>query len=441
MFLQRPSWVNKTQGPAFVLFAATSAFMTYFSMYAFRKPFAASSYTSFDQADWLVSYKVALVLSQVFGYMLAKFIGVKVISEMRADKRQKAIIVMILGAELSLILFAVLPIGINVVSLFFNGLSLGMIWGVVFSYLEGRRTTEILGAILSITFILSSGVVKTVGRYLTNTLDVPELWMPALTGLLFLPLLMLSVFCLNTIPNPDKSDIAARQARVPMDGKARVAFFKQYWFGISALVLSFLLFTGFRDFLDNFQAELWIALGYGEEPTIFAYAGIRISLIVLIALAAMVYVKNNKTAFFVNHGFILFGIALLGASTYAFELKLLDAKAWMVLLGAGLYIAYIPYNCFLFDRMIAAVGGAANVGFLLYLADSAGYIGSVGILLYRTFAEPELSWLSYFIATSYWVCMVTAVLVVSSLAYFTFILSPKYSQKRALANARLHPTN
>ena len=227
MLFKNANWLQKTQGPAFVLFAASAAFMTYFCMYAFRKPFAASSYLAFEQENWLVSFKVALVLSQVFGYMLAKFIGVKVISEMQSDQRAKAIILMILGAELSLVLFALLPIGLNIICLFFNGLSLGMIWGVVFSYLEGRRTTEILGAILSITFILSSGVVKTVGRFITNNLGVSELWMPALTGLLFLPLLLLSVVCLNAIPKPDQSDISARQKRTPMDGKARFNFFKQ----------------------------------------------------------------------------------------------------------------------------------------------------------------------------------------------------------------------
>ncbi len=441
MLFKNTQWLNKTQGPAFVLFAASAAFMTYFCMYAFRKPFAASSYLEFEQDNWIISFKVALVLSQVFGYMLAKFVGVKVISEMKPNSRAAALVAMILGAQLSLILFALLPVGFNVVCLFFNGLSLGMVWGVVFSYLEGRRTTEILGAILSITFILSSGVVKTVGRYLTTNIGVSELWMPAVTGFLFLPLLLMSVACLNAIARPDNSDIAARRVRKPMNGTARVAFFKQYWFGISALILSFLLFTGFRDFLDNFQAELWMALGYGEEPTIFAYAGIRISFIVLVALAMMVLIKNNKIAFLANHGFILFGTLLLGVSTYGFELGILDAKEWMVLLGAGLYIAYIPYNCFLFDRMIAAVGGVANVGFLLYLADSAGYIGSVGILLYRTFAEPELSWLNYFIATSYWICVVASVLVLSSLCYFSVILSQKYKSSRALNEKLLTPSH
>lgn len=423
MFSQH-KWLQRAHGIGFVLFAASAAFMTYFCMYAFRKPFTANSYTEFDDPSWQISFKIALILAQVFGYLCAKFIGVKVIAEMRHQQRGLAIIGMIIAAELSLILFAITPIGFNVIWLFFNGLSLGMIWGIVFSFLEGRRTSEILGAILSVTFILASGLVRSVGKWLIDNLNVAELWMPAATGALFFPLLLLSVKCLTMLPAPTAADQQARQQRLPMNGKARWQFFKQYWFGISCLILSFLLFTGFRDFRDNFAAEIWQALGYGQEPAIFAYAGIRMALIVLIALGAMVLVKNNKTAFYVNHGFILFGACLFVGSTLAFENHLLNSKAWMVLLGAGLYISYIPYNCFLFDRMISAVGSTANAGFLIYLADSAGYLGSVSILLYRTFVTPEISWLSFFINACYWVGCVAALLVLCSLSYFVLRLSP-----------------
>ena len=417
-----PKWLAKAEGPAFVLFAASSAFMTYFCMYAFRKPFTVSTYQSFDQADWLVSFKIALILSQVFGYLCAKLIGVKVVAEMTAARRGMTILAMILSAQLALVMFAITPIGWNIGWLFVNGLSLGMIWGLVFSFLEGRRSTEILGAILSVTFILASGMVRSVGMWLSIKLQIPELWLPAAVGALFLPLTLLSLFCLTCIPLPNVADQQERQQRTPMDGKARWQFFQRHWFGISVLVLSFVLLTGFRDFRDNFSTEIWQALGYGQEPAIFTYAGIRIAFIVLIALAALVMIKNNSKAFLANHLFILFGTLLLACSTLAFEQSSISAKTWMVLLGAGLYLSYIPYNCFLFDRMISAVGGAANAGFLIYLADSAGYIGSVGILLYRTFATPELSSLDFFIAACYWVAIIVGLLVLSSLIYFSIRL-------------------
>ncbi|WP_462151158.1 DUF5690 family protein [Pseudoalteromonas xiamenensis] len=439
LFRHPPTWLVKAQGTAFVVFAATSAFLTYFSMYAFRKPFSVNTYREFDNEHWLVSFKIALILAQVFGYLCAKFIGVKVVSEMTPAHRGKAILFMILGAQFALVMFALTPIGWNIPWLFVNGLSLGMIWGIVFSFLEGRRTTEILGAVLSVTFILASGLVRTVGKWLVTEVNVPELWMPAATGALFLPLLILSVACLTALPKPTLDDEAARQKRAPMDSKARWSFFKAHWFGITVLILSFLLFTGFRDFRDNFSAEIWQALGYGEEPAIFAYAGIRIAFIVLFALGALVLIKDNTKAFFVNHGFILFGALLLAASTYGFEQHWLDAKSWMVLLGAGLYISYIPYNCFLFDRMISALGSTANAGFLIYLADSAGYVGSVGILLYRTFEAPELSWLTFFISACYWVALLAGLLVISSLLYFIARL-PKHTQPSLEAPASSTPS-
>ncbi len=45
----------------------------------------------------------------------------------------------------------------------------------------------------------------------------------------------------------------------------------------------------------------------------------------------------------------------------------------MILTGAGLYLAYTPFNAMLFDRMVAAIGRAGNAGFLIYIAEASGY--------------------------------------------------------------------
>jgi hypothetical protein len=72
---------------------------------------------------------------------------------------------------------------------------------------------------------------------------------------------------------------------------------------------------------------------------------------------------------------------LLGLSTLAFQAHLLAPLTWMILTGAGLYLAYTPFNAMLFDRMIAAIGKAGNAGFLIYVADASGYAGSVALLV------------------------------------------------------------
>lgn len=412
-------FLAKSHPYVFVIYASSAAFMTYFCMYAFRKPFSVGTFEQADAYLGLVDFKIALVLAQVFGYLLSKFIGVKVVSELTSNRRALVLISLVMAAQLALLLFALVPEPIKPLMMLLNGLPLGMIWGIVFSFLEGRRTSEILGAFLSVTFIVASGLVRTVGQWLMLDLNVSEYWMPAATGAIFTIPLFISVFLLAHTPPPSKADQEARQQRAPMNGKERLAFFMKFAPGILLLISSFLLFTGLRDFRDNFSAEIWHALGHGEEPAIFAYAGVRIAALVLIVLAAMVVVKNNTTAFLSNHLFILLGCLLLGGTTYGFELGLLDGKTWMVWLGAGLYIAYIPYNCFLFDRMISAVGSTANAGFLIYLADSAGYIGSVGILLYRTFSSPDISWLEFFVQLCYLVATLGGALVIGSMCYFS----------------------
>jgi len=172
-----------------------AAFGAYFCMYAFRKPFNAGTYNGLSL--WGLHYKSILVISQVLGYMLSKFIGIKIISELKPSSRNRLILLLILIAEGALLLFGLVPHPFNFVCLFLNGLPLGMVWGVVFSYLEGRRFTELLAMGLSTSLIISSGYLKTIYFYVHEWLPaVTEFWMPFVMGLLFLPLFFLFVWML-----------------------------------------------------------------------------------------------------------------------------------------------------------------------------------------------------------------------------------------------------
>ena len=129
---------------SFTIYATIAAFCEYMCMYAFRKPLHRSNLLLWSHNLGL-DYKSTLVIVQVLGYMLSKFIGVKVISEMNPDKRATAILILIGIAELALLGFATVEPPYNAIFLFMNGLPLGMIWGLVFSFLEGRKQTEIMG--------------------------------------------------------------------------------------------------------------------------------------------------------------------------------------------------------------------------------------------------------------------------------------------------------
>ncbi len=156
-------WLESAPVPLFTIFAIATSFTTYFCMYAFRKPFAAAQYEGLSFLGTTIDLKTAFVISQIIGYALAKVIGIRVCSEFSRGKRALGLVVMIGLAELTLLLFAVLPTELKMVAIFFNGLSLGMVWGLVVWYLEGRRTSEMLLAGLSCAFIVASGVVKDLG--------------------------------------------------------------------------------------------------------------------------------------------------------------------------------------------------------------------------------------------------------------------------------------
>ena len=113
-------------------------------MYGFRKPFTAAAFAG--ATVWGIEEKTLLVAAQVLGYALAKCLGIRVISAMPASRRGGGIVALIAAAELTLALFSSSPRALAPLWMFLNGMSLGMVFGLVVGFLEGRRVTEALAA-------------------------------------------------------------------------------------------------------------------------------------------------------------------------------------------------------------------------------------------------------------------------------------------------------
>ena len=107
-------------------------------MYVFRVPFKVSK---FDDPVWPAGYKIVLVNSQLLGYIISKFLGIKIIAELTRQWRIIGIILLIAIAEAALLAFALVPTPFKFVCLFVNGLPLGMVFGMVLAFLEGRQVT------------------------------------------------------------------------------------------------------------------------------------------------------------------------------------------------------------------------------------------------------------------------------------------------------------
>ena len=140
--------------------------------------------------------------------------------------------------------------------------------------------------------------------------------------------------------------------------------------------------------------------------------------IVLAVMGSLMVIKNNQRAFMINHLIIIIGMVLTGVSTFLFQHEMISAPVWMIFIGLGLYLGYVPFNSIFFDRLIATFKYVSTVGFLIYLADSFGYVGSVGVMLYKEFGHANLSWLNFFIQASYILSVTGSVLMALSLFYF-----------------------
>jgi hypothetical protein len=406
-----PDWL-------FAAYAIVASFSTYFCMYAFRKPFTAATYDKLDTFAGL-DLKTALVISQIVGYTLSKIVGIKVCSELGRANRALILILLIAWAQSALILFAVVPSGWKVLAILLNGFPLGMIWGLVVRYLEGRRLSELVLAGLSCSYILASPVVKDIGRMWMSA-GVSDVWMPAVTGLCFLPLYLVSVWLLNQVPEPSKADIKSRTERPRMYGADRSRFVGQYWLGLLLLFTVYFFLTAFRDFRDNYGIEIFQTLGYADTPVLFTRTEFPVAIGVVLALAVLNVFKNHRHAFIGVYVVMTCGLLMMAGATFALDAGLLRGRElwWMVLVGLGSYLAYVPFGSVLFERLMASTHFRGNAVFAIYIADSIGYTGSIALQVYKDLFQSNMNRFEFFHSFTYVFSLLGTVLLLASCVYF-----------------------
>jgi hypothetical protein len=393
------AWLSRQPPLVLALWAMASAFTAYGCMYAFRKPFSAATYAGVGA--WGIDYKALLVLSQLLGYTISKFLGIKFVSEATAARRVGMVLLLIGVSELALLLFAVTPAPWNAAWMFLNGLPLGMVWGLIFAFLEGRRITEFMALGLSLSLVFSSGWVKAAGLHTMQAWGVPELWMPFVTGALFLPLLLLSLWMLSVLPPPNAADMAARTKRQPMDKEARHSFLRQYWPSLVLLVGGYLLLMTYRDVRDTFQVDIMKDLGFKADAGQLAAMETKVGFSVILMLGLFSLIRSNRYALIGCCALIAIGGLMAGGATILLERGMMAPMTWMMLTGVGLYAGFIPYQAILFERMLASLKVSGTAAFLIAMCDSYGYLSTVTLYLIKAFGHFTVSWLKVLTAGGY----------------------------------------
>ena len=368
-------------------------------MYGFRVPFKAGAYDyQYDlSSSWQLDEKSVFVIAQVLGYTVSKFMGIKFVSELPPNRRAAAILCLIGFSELALFGFGAASRPWNVLFLFLNGLPLGMVFGLVLGFLEGRQTTELLAAGLCTSFILADGVMKSVGQTLIASFG--EAWMPAAAGTLFVIPLLFFVWMLTQIPRPSQADESNRQVRTVMRRADRWHYLIKYAWGLSPIIIVYLLANIIRSIRGDFARELWTDLGV--DPTDFAkrytQSEVWVGLLVLVINGSCVLFRHNGRAYLSSLSICAVGIMLLLSACYLQTQKALDPMTFMVLVGLGLYMPYVAIHTTVLERFIALTREKGNLAYLMALVDSAGYLGYVVVLFVRKFVKFEGNILQFFI--------------------------------------------
>jgi len=368
----------------FILWAGGWALLCYSMVYALRKPFTAATFDNMMVGRF--AFKPVVSIAQITGYMLSKLAGIKLISELKHKYRLHFIIGSVVLAAVALFFFGLLPVPYNIGAIFFNGLALGCMWGVLFTFIEGRRITDMLASMLGISIVISSGLAKSIGLFVMNRLHVDEFWMPALIGAFACPLVVLLGWALSKLPAPNGEDIVLKTKRVTMNHTHRVAIFRKYALIITLLLGGNLLLTVFRDIKEDFLVNIFDLSGHSDW--VFTRVDTIVTLSILLLFGIMVFVRNNKKAICILLVASIIAsavMALISANYYRWNLPPL---LWLFVISLSLYIPYLAFQTLFFDRFIAFFKINGNVGFFIALIDAVGYSGTVLMLFLKEIIHP-----------------------------------------------------
>jgi len=398
------------------IWAFIAAFGAYFCTYAFRKPFSTGVFEGIE--IYSINAKTVFILSQVIGYMLSKFIGIKVISELTSGTRIKLIIALIVISEVALFLFGILPLKYKFIGMFINGLPLGMVYGVIFSFLEGRRFTEFLGLGLSINMIMTSGILKSLYLWIQSFTNMSEFGMPAFIGLIFLPLLLFFLWMLGNIPRPSQTEQNLKKKREAMNRRDKNEILKNYGLGVTLIVIFYAFLTTIRDFRDNFSIEIWHSVQANHEISVFAKTEIWISVWVFLSILFLNIFKNNKKALIAINLIFILCLILISFANNQMALDKITGSTWMILQGFAFYLPYLIIQIAFFDRLIPLLNIRGNAGFFIYICDSFGYLGSVVLMILKEFWDPMKDPKIILIELSNGVAIIGILVVVGQFLFF-----------------------
>jgi hypothetical protein len=159
-------------------------------------------------------------------------------------------------------------------------------------------------------------------------------------------------------------------------------------------------------------------MGYASEPTIFSRVDYPIAFGIMVVMALLNLAKNHRCGRLAVFAVMISGMLLMGIATLLKDMDKISGMWWMILIRFGAYLAYVPFGAVLFERIMASTKAAGTAVFAIYLCDTVGYTGSVGIQFYKDLGHPDLDYYQFLRMFTYAVAGAGTVLFLLSSVYF-----------------------
>jgi hypothetical protein len=150
----------------------------------------------------------------------------------------------------------------------------------------------------------------------------------------------------------------------------------------------------------------------------FFYADALVTVGMVIALMSVYLMRSQRAALATVFALMTSGMGLIAVATWLHEVGVLDSFLWYVGVGLGLFLAYVPFNAMLFERLMAFTRSVGTAVFAIQLADAAGYTASYAVQLYKDLGHPKIDRYSFFIVFSYVMSILGTVGLLAGAAFF-----------------------
>jgi hypothetical protein len=176
--------------------------------------------------------------------------------------------------------------------------------------------------------------------------------------------------------------------------------------------------TIMRTMRDDFGVEIWQALGVDKQPEVFAQSETLVAIVATLLNALAICIVGNLAALTATSVMMSFGFLTVAVAALLQWYGNIAPFPFMVACGLGLYVPYVAFHTTVFERLIAASPQPGNLGFLMYLADSIGYLGYAAIVTWKIVDPPGAEFFEWFRKGMLVISLTCIVALAFALRYF-----------------------